>query len=170
MIKIIESNNNKRKYPYINKFIREFLSRNKKDLPKYLKVYIYDYIGYDNGTSIENSISRTTQKPINFVLYINLKQIFDLYTGKNELILSGRNLPGKIKGIRKYILFVLYHELGHINLKHCDSYDNYNQDRQTKEINADLWAYNKLLQGQEEFNFTPAGHIYKEDYTHYDND
>lgn len=160
MIKIYQSKNNKKEYPYITGYISNFLLRHKKELPKFLKVKIYDYedlsIYKDNLTGLEHSKDKTG-RAYDFILHINLKQILDLYTGRKNLSIPSRDLPGKIKGIKQYLLFVIYHELGHYNLEHHNKFNEYKEKRIEAEKNCDLFAYNKLLQGQGQFEFAGSG-------------
>lgn len=72
---------------------------------------------------------------------------------KEKLSLSNRDIPGKIKGIRKYILFVIYHEIAHYQLKHHENFNEFCQAKSIAEYNCDFFAYEKIQQGQKEFNF-----------------
>jgi hypothetical protein len=152
MINLKESNNNKRKYPYISKFIYTFLLRYKKDLPRNLKVKIYDY--EDNSFMSSNFTGLTSYKLKNghygdYELDINLKQIFDLYTGRESFTIPGRDIPGKIKGIRNYLRFVILHELGHYKLHRNNYFSGLSiNEKLDKEIACDRFAYDILQAGQ----------------------
>ena len=138
-------------YPLIYKFIKNFLLRHKKELPKIIKVKIYNKVDYDiENTSLTSNIKRFEVIAPDYTLHINLIQLLNLYTGREKL---SREAGKNIKGFRKFLLFVLYHELGHYNLKHHDNYDDYNFLKIIAENNCDSWALNKLLQGQLEFDF-----------------
>jgi hypothetical protein len=118
-----------------------------------LQVNIYDWVVYGNKTSLSSIKNRYSQK-LEYTLDINLKELIDIYkNGSKEFIECNRNLPEKIRGIRKYILFVLYHESSHYILKHHENFDFYCKDRLSAEKSADLLAYNRITQGQQEFNY-----------------
>jgi hypothetical protein len=141
-----------KEYPLLYRYIREFILRHKKELPKILKVRLFDYeAGRENSTGLSYRESRVTGAKYNYGLDINLRQILRLYKDNNGLNDSGRIYPGQIKGIRKYILFVIYHELGHYNIRHSQDYAGRGDIQE--EINCDKWAFDKLLQGQLEFIF-----------------
>lgn len=154
MIKYIPDKKNKKEYPYIEKFILDFLARHKKELPRILKVKIYDYENYLNITGLSYYQNRKTGKPYDYILEINLKQILDLYTGREKFSIPGRqkNLEA-IKGIREFILFVLYHEIGHYVLGHQKNGYSGGDNGSIQEFNCDKFAYENLRQGQLEFNF-----------------
>ncbi len=153
MIKIYQDYKNKRKYPRLEKFIYEFLHRHKKDLPRFIRVWIYDYeAGLEKSTGICRT--RNPKRPAHS-LDINLRQIMRLYkTNDTTKNIKERVLPGKIKGFRKFLLFVLYHEIGHNVLKQ-DFFPLFTTSEETKqdEINCDIYAYNKIMGGQLEFNW-----------------
>ena len=145
-----ESNLVKKEYPRLYRYITDFILRHKKELPKILKVRLYDYESGDNNTKLSSRRSISRAENYDWQLDINIKQIINIYKNPG-LLPQGRYIPAKIKGIRKYLLFVIYHEIGHYLLKHQENFTGY--DNLTREINCDSFARDKILQGQKVFDF-----------------
>lgn len=144
----------KKEYPRIYRYITDFILRHKKELPKILKVRLFDYDNFSNSTCLSSRLNLWDNKNYDWRLDINIKQIFDLYSEPEKFTKKGRLYPGKIKGIRKYLLFVIYHEFGHYNLKHQQNYIDYQNNYSQAENDCDKFAYESITQGQKEFNFT----------------
>ena len=149
MIKIREDKQNKKEYPHIVKFINKVLQDTKEEWPGYFKVNIYDYLGsIKNSTGLSHYKHPETGRLFNWNLDINLYQLLDLYTGRREIHSKERIYPGKVNGFRNYLRFVIYHELGHYRLGHCEKhYINRDNDKILLELEADNWAYNKFIAG-----------------------
>ena len=158
MINLKEYKNNIRKYPYISKFIYNFLLRYKKDFPKNIKVTIYDFYSLtsNNRTGISSERLRNGHFG-KYELDINLKQILELYTGREEFSVPGRDIPGKIKGFKNYLRFVILHELGHYKIQNKKSYfaniNTFTLWGEELEITCDKFAYETLQAGNGQLFF-----------------
>jgi hypothetical protein len=145
-----------KEYPRLYKFISGILQKNKELLPAGIEVKIYDYEDeFYPGNS--TGLSHKEDKEGNFygwLLEINLAQLIKLYKEVSYFYNQGRIYPGKVKGIRNYITLAIYHELGHYNLKHHFNQRQFLNSRKEEEINCDIYAFNKLTQGQAIFEFT----------------
>lgn len=152
----IENSEIEKKYPRIYRYIKILILKHKNEFPKILNVKIYcGGYNYDNSTCLKSCGIYPNQK---FDLNINLRQLLEIYN-KKSLFDKTRIIPEKIKGFRKYILFVIFHELGHYSLGHHKNYFNYINDKNQNEINCDLFSYNKILSeiSQLEFDFINKG-------------
>jgi hypothetical protein len=158
MIKVYQSKQNKKLYPYITSYIEKFLNRHKRELPKFLKVNIYDFKGILNGnhntTGLSHQKKWDTGKLYNFILDINLNQLLNLYSGRELIRDKNRLEPKKLGGFRRFLIYVLYHEIGHWILRHQENFNDYLNNKIDSEIKADLFAYDRITQGQGQFDFT----------------
>jgi hypothetical protein len=142
----------KKKYPRLYNYITTFILRHKKELPKIIKIKLYDYESGKNNSKLSSRRSLSRAENYDWELEINLKEIIRIYKNPGNLE-NGRRIPGTIKGIRKYFLFVIYHEIGHFLLKHQENYTGCRD--LSREIDCDTFARDKILQGQKEFEFNP---------------
>ena len=143
MLRITQDSHTKRKYKYIERFLYDSLKEHKDLLPKNLTVNIYNSIRYFNTTGIASYQNPEAYIPQRVELDLNLEEILWLYKNPDKV---GRDIPyyqNKIKGFRNYLLFVLYHEIGHYNKGHL-SYrppDFTSRERKARELKADKFSY-----------------------------
>ena len=126
--------NNSKKYTFIKEFIAKDLLRHKEIFPENLKIILYDYENLENKTGL-------FIHGADIIVDINLIEILRLYKkGHGFLHRSDiKHLP-EFKSFKNYLLFVLYHELGHYNLKHCFNMDHYFINRNVCELEADKFS------------------------------
>lgn len=130
---IISSKDNSKGYNTIKKFITEDLLKHIDLLPKNLEIMLYDYEVYGNHTGIVKEFN-------GYRIDLNLPQILRLYKGKSKINrIDEKHLP-KFKSFKNYLLFVLYHELGHYNLKHLFNAVDYLNNKGKYEIDADKFS------------------------------
>lgn len=147
-----------REYPRLYRYIKDFILRHKAEIPKNLEVSLWAWYSRKSENTqlswknVYSSGENSGKK--DFRIDINLKQILMLYKNDNGFFQEhNRLLPGKIKGFRKYLLFVILHEVGHYQLKQKVEYQSIDKDGEKREIFADSWAYDTITQGQKDFDF-----------------
>jgi len=127
MIRIYNSKTNKRKHTTIKKILHKALLQYKNLLPNF-RIIIYDKDLRTNRTSIFKNRNR-----IDF----NVRQLLRLYHNPGELIRDKKDHIGIIKTFKQYIIFVLYHELGHFKSR---DYFNNRYGRAVEELRADYFS------------------------------
>lgn len=131
---IISGKDNSKGYNTIKKFITKDLSKHINLLPpRNLEIILYDYEVYGNHTGIVKEFNGHR-------IDLNLPQILRLYKGRSKLNRIDRKHLPKFKSFKNYLLFVLYHELGHYNLKHLFNEVDYFNNKGICEIKADKFA------------------------------
>lgn len=141
IITIGKYNKRKRKYNTIKRLIFQALSKQRDLLPKNLEILLYDYKNLSNNTGLYKKGDR-------YKIDFNLRELLDFYKNRTTLRRTDIEHLPKFKNFRSYLLFALYHELGHYNLKHHLNGDYYSMYRNLCEIDADKYSL-KLLKGDE---------------------
>jgi len=147
-----------KKYPLLYRYIKGIIFRHKEDLPKILEVNLWAWnSSKSKTTSLSWRYNFNTGIKQDFKIDINLRELTRLYkAGGDSFKSKGREYPGKIRGIRKYILFAILHELGHYQLKQKAEFKSIDKDNLKREIFSDSWAFDKINQGQKEFDYISA--------------
>ncbi len=125
-----------RSHTTIKKIISKVLLEHKDILPSELVISLIK----DNNITLETSTG-IDKNLFGYIIDFNLIQIYNLYKGKEKIQrCNTKHLP-KFKKFKDYLLFVLFHELGHYDLKHF-----LNPDKQTlqRETVTDIYSL-KLL-------------------------
>ena len=156
-LKITSRNQNyklSREYPRLYRYIKDSILRKKPELPKILEVNLWNW---DSKNSENTSISYRTncRNGINydFKIDVNLRQLLRYYKNPDYFKKGNRLYPGKIKGIRKYLLFAIYHEIGHYYLKNRQGFENIEKNDFERENFCDKFAFERITQGQKDFEF-----------------
>ena len=156
-LKITSRNQNyklSREYPRLYRYIKDSILRRKPELPKILEVNLWNWDSKNStstGLSWRHNINSGIKQ--DFKIDLNLRQILYIYKNPDSINQKGRISPATIKGIRKFILFVIYHELGHYVLKQKQEFNSIEQCSEKSEIFADSFAFDTLTQGQKDFGF-----------------
>jgi len=131
MIMICNSKTNKKRHNTIAKILHKALLPYEYILPDF-KIIIYDRC---IGCNTQKSTGiYYTKNEIDF----NIRQLFDLYNNPDDLCRDKKEHIKLLKTFRQYLIFALYHELGHYKSK--DYFNNkYNNDK-IEQLRADYFS------------------------------
>ena len=127
-IRIYNDKNNTKKHDIIKVILHKALLPYKDILPNF-RIYIYDK---EKGFNTKTSIYRNEYR-IDF----NIAELLRIYKNPADLTRVDKDHISQLKTFRQYLIFVLYHELGHFKSK---DYFYFNYGKGIEELRADYFS------------------------------
>jgi len=127
-IRIYNDKNNTKKHDIVKGILHKALLPYKDILPNF-RIYIYDK---EKGFNTKTSIYRNEHR-IDF----NIAELLRIYKNPADLTRVDKDHISQLKTFRQYLIFVLYHELGHFKSK---DYFYFNYGKGREELRADYFS------------------------------
>jgi len=127
-IRIYNDKDNTKKHDIIKGILHKALLPYKDILPNF-RIYIYDK---EKGFNTKTSIYRNEHR-IDF----NIAELLRIYKNPADLTRVDKDHISQLKTFRQYLIFVLYHELGHFKSK---DYFYFNYGKGREELRADYFS------------------------------
>jgi len=127
-IRIYNDKNNTKKHDIIKDILHKALLPYKDILPNF-RIYIYDK---EKGFNTKTSIYKNEHR-IDF----NIAELLRIYKNPADLTRVDKDHISQLKTFRQYLIFVLYHELGHFKSK---DYFYFNYGKGREELRADYFS------------------------------